>query len=152
MKHTTGLMTCGCLMIDWQTVIFKYLISEIISNNFKTATIIAPGGKFSDEVLQLERYITIENVYDKDPNLNTLNYNIADPIFDDIEINSDIIITFHGEKLYPPTRLFNGYHFLVVKIKDRFEPTTLESLSEEQTFLNMSNYGPFLVFTGNINV
>lgn len=139
-------------MINYDQLIFKKLIAYIVENEMQTATLIAPGSKWLECCVALERYINIDNIYDKDPHLN-IDYTIGDPIFDDVEINSDLIVTFHGEKLYPPTRMYSGNHFLIVRNQTAISNcTTFESLDHERTFLNMDIQGPYFIFTGNTNV
>ena len=137
--------------MHYEPIIAKLVKLWVRENNFKTVTVIAPGSRWAPATVELQKIIEVEKVYDKDPQLIDLPYTNADVIFDDIEINSDAIITFHGEKLYPPTRVFKGNHFLVVRESDDHKNcTNLDKLSHEQTFMEMSTYGPFYVFTGEI--
>lgn len=138
-------------MIDYEPIVFNHLKLWLQENKFQSATVIAPGRTWAQQTIKLQKRITIDAVYDRDPELIDLPYTNLDVIFNDVEINSDAIITFHGEKLYPPTRKFKGNHFLLVKEKnDPMNCTTLDTLSHEQTFMEMSTYGPFYVFTGEI--
>lgn len=137
--------------MDYQPIVFNFLKTWLSENKFETATVIAPGSRWAYETVAIQTLVTVEAVYDKDPGLIDVPNTTADVIFDDVEINSDIIITFHGEKLYPPTRKFKGNHFLVVRDhSDHKNCTTLDSLSHEQTFMEMAKYGPWYVFTGEI--
>lgn len=137
-------------MIDYEQLVTKFLKSYIVGNQFQSATVIAPGDRWAASALELKRYVTVDDVYDKDPQLQ-MSYTQADAIFDDIQINSDVIVTFHGEKLYPPTRVFNGHHFLIVRESDTHQNcTNLGSMDYELSFLEMNMFGPFAVFTGEV--
>lgn len=157
MKQKAGLSNCGSLtMIDWaldyqiRKQIEDYLLKLVIDNDYKTATVIAPGRKWKDFVEQLADIVLIDKIYDKDPGLEDW-CTIADPIFDDVDINTDVTITLHGEKLYPPTRMFPGDHILLVAPHyHHLDCTKEDQLDLEEENMDAHYYGDYLLYHGRV--
>lgn len=157
MKRKAGPNSCGSLMmVDWaldyqiRKQIEEYLLQLVIDKGYKSATVIAPGRKWQEFVDKLADIVLIDKIYDKDPGLEDW-CTTADPIFDDVEINTDVIITLHGEKLYPPTRMFKGDHILLVAPHyHHLDCTKEESLEWEEDNLDLYSHGDFLIYYGTV--
>lgn len=109
--------------------VIHYVELIVKSEGYKKITIIAPGSRYEKSVRYLRSKYDVEAIYDKDPELP---YTVGDPIFDHIEINSELIITYHGEKLYPPHLKYpNSSHIIVVKDGFHLDPTSSERMNED---------------------
>lgn len=137
MKQKAGQNNCGNPMTV-ENDIGEYICMMLKSDDYKTATIIAPGSKYQKAVDMIKEVVAVDNVYDLDP---ALPYTVADPIFDDIEIDSEIIITLHGEKLYPPCWKFDkSNHIMVVANGNPLDPTSDEKFEHAQ-FAEVTSVG-----------
>jgi hypothetical protein len=120
-----------------------YVCMMLESEGYSSATIIAPGAKYKKVVDRISRIVKVNAVYDKDPNLD---YTTADPIFDDVEIDSDIIITLHGEKLYPPCwKWVDIDHIMVVNNGFHLDPTSDDKFDEED-FTEVTHLGQRTIY------
>ena len=103
MKQKVGHMICG------QVELFiKLLIAE---NDYKKIIVVAPGSKWSKFVESLNPII----IYDRDYHLP---YEEKDVIFEDCNMDADVIITFHGEKMYPINKRYEGNHVIILDKKE----------------------------------
>lgn len=106
----------------------RYINSIIEQEGYESVAVFAPG---SQDISGIEN---VKSVYDYDP---MLSYICKDVIFDDIEVEEELIVTIHGEKFYPPTRKFKEKdHILIVwKYSNNGNCTTPEELKlEAETF------------------
>jgi len=86
----------------------KLLIAE---NNYKKIIVVAPGSTWENFAKELNPII----IYDRDYHLP---YNVKDVIFEDCNMDADVIVTFHGEKMYPINKRYKGNHIIVLDKKE----------------------------------
>lgn len=141
MRPLTGPKIFGNHMIEQHSYnVYQFMKLLIKTNDFKTATVINIDAVEAWFPIGLRKELTVENIYVKDPEFRDCPCINADPIFDDIAINSDIIITYNVERMYPPSRVYNGYHFMV----------SMKEIDLVEDTLDKETFGPFYVYHGEI--
>ena len=151
MKPVDGLKEYGNRMMSGEQSV-KDLIKIIINEyGFKECTIIGPGKAWENFVYDLNDMINIKHIYDKDPALKyTIPYTVADAIFDDVEVSDQLILSLHAEKHYPATRMWKGYHIMVIdQYYSNHDPTTKDTLDEEN-WMEIEKIGDYLVYHGEV--
>ena len=90
--------------------VIKLINLLIMQYDYDNIAIVAPGKRWRD----IAECLNPKRIIDRDP---FLNYENIDVIFDDVNIEEETIITFHGEKLYPMNLKFpNHNHIIVVEL------------------------------------
>ena len=94
-------------IIDWWLIIFHRIAEIMDENDYKTCTIVGPGRRWKRPIytLAIDCDLQILKIVDKDPYVEEWyvghNFICADAVFDEIPIEGDVLISFHGEKYYP---------------------------------------------------
>lgn len=105
MKLITGLRPYGRAMM--RKTVLDYLNLLIRCEGYKKVTIFGSG----NGGVQLRHHMPdIEfQLIDYDPYLTDEEYECKDCIFDDIDVQGEVIITLHAEKMYPPHLKYPDY-------------------------------------------
>jgi len=141
MRPPIGQEIFGNHMIEQHSYnVYQFLKLIIRTNEFKSATFINIDANEVWYVIGMRKELFVENIYVKDPEFRDCPCINADPIFDDIDINSDIIITYNTERMYPPSKIYSGYHFMV----------STEELDLVEGTLEKETFGPYNVYYGEI--
>lgn len=111
----------------------NYLRMLIMENDWSTTTIFAPGMVYRGIVQRLRDVTNITDIYDKDEFLDyEIPYTIADVIFDDVKPKGEVIVTIHGEKMFPPPWKFKEHnHILIINMNpNNGNCTTIEQIKQ----------------------
>jgi len=101
-------------MVDYDRIVKSFIETHLVENQFSSATFVATGFRWAGVALTFDKFMDIE-ILDKDPDFIHGPFKHCEPIFEEVEINTDVIVSFHAELLYPLTRLYKGNHIMVVR-------------------------------------
>lgn len=128
----------------------------LTSNDYRDVWVAACGNSFKRLLDEINMVYPLK-IVDKDPNLHlNQSYAVADIIFDRETIKphmGDLLITLHGEKLYPPTRVYKDTdHILLIQDgKNTANCTKTEYLIPEQETMEHYQFDRFDLFYGCID-
>ena len=118
----------------------EYLRMLISENGYETATIFAAGQYIH---LMEKLPLDVVQIVDYDKFLYLPDYEVKDCIFDDIEVKGEVIITLHGEKLYPPHLVYPDHDHIIIVDKQFHNEncTTVEDYKD----MDMEDFGRWAV-------
>lgn len=89
----------------------NYIRMLVRENGWKTCTLFAPGQYYH---LMEDIGCEVVQIVDYDKFLHIRDYEVKDCIFDEIDVKGDVIITLHGEKMYPVNRKYPNHDHVIV--------------------------------------